>query len=179
MRRRLLSRDVNPLPHPDNLHFDAVQGWLMLGDAASAQEEFAQLSPAVQAVPEVLELEWALHAETKDWGEASEIARRLTGLAPDRASGWIHLAYALRRSPDGGVRRAWAVLRPARERFPKNYLIPYNLACYAVEMGDPDEAWTWLKRAARLGKKGPIVKMALADPDLEPLWPRIRSELGT
>jgi predicted Zn-dependent protease len=168
---------VKRLPHPDNLHFDAVQGWLMLGDAASAREEFAQLSPAVRVVPEVLELEWALHAETSSWRDAFEAAERLVEVAPDRSSGWIHRAYALRRLPGGGLPRAWDALRPAHDRFPKNYLIAYNLACYAAQMGKPDEAWDWLARAVAVGEKDPIIRMALADQDLETLWPRIRNEL--
>ncbi len=176
-RRAYFPRAVKPLPHPDNLHFDAVQGWLMLGDAASACEEFAQLSSSALVVPEVLELEWALRAETKDWSRAGDAARRLTELAPDRASGWLHRAYALRRMPGGSLSQAWEALRSAHDRFPKNYLIAFNLACYAAQMGQADEAWTWLTRSVRLGKKEPIVKMALADTDLEILWPRIRNEL--
>jgi Flp pilus assembly protein TadD len=170
---------VKALAPPDNLHFDAVQGWLMLGDPASAREELAQLSPAARLVPEVLELEWALHAETQSWREALEAAQRLIAVAPDRASGWIHRAYARRRVPGGGLDQAWADLRPAHDRFPRNYLIAFNLACYAAQMGRPDEAWDWLARAVGLGGRDGVVPMALADRDLEPLWPRIRNELKT
>lgn len=167
---------MTTLPHPDNLHFEAVQGWLMLGDVVSARGELAQLSPASRAVPQVLELEWALHAEARAWSDAFAAAQRLVELAPDRSSGWIHRAYALRRVPGGGLPQAWDALRPAHDRFPEDYLIAYNLACYAAQMGKPDEAWDWLARAVALGKKEPIIRMALADRDLEMLWPRLRKE---
>lgn len=167
------------LPHPDNLHFEAVQGWLMLGDAASARAEFEQLSPEARAVPEVLELEWAMHAEAKAWSDAFAAAERLVRAAPERASGWIHRAYARRRMPGGGLAAAWELLRPAHDKFPKNSLIAFNLACYAAQMGRPIEAWEWLAHAVAVGDRNAILQMAVADPDLEPLWPRIREELET
>jgi hypothetical protein len=36
-----------------------------------------------------------------------------------------------------------------------------------------DIARTWLRRAINAGKKDAIKKMALADDDLQPLWPEM------
>ena len=52
-------------------------------------------------------------------------------------------------------------------------MIAYNLSCYACQMQQLDIARHWLQRAVMAGKKEVIKKMALADEDLQPLWPEI------
>jgi hypothetical protein len=59
------------------------------------------------------------------------------------------------------------------EQFPKNPIIPYNLACYACQMQKPDQARILLTRALALGKRDEIKRMALSDSDLQPLWSEI------
>ncbi len=167
---------VNQLPFPDRRHYEAATGWLMLGDAPSALAELNQLSAASRANLEVLQLEWGIHAERLDWAAATATAQHLTEAAPDCAFGWIHRAYALRRMPGGGVSRAWEVLQPALERFPKSQIIAYNLACYAAQMDRLDQAWALFQRALAVTPKlGHLLRMALSDEDLKPLWPRIRA----
>ena len=104
-----------------------------------------------------------------------QVAREILLYAPDRASGWIHQAYALRRVPQGGVRQAWTALLPAFDKFPTESTIPFNLSCYACQLKLLDAARVWLKRAAVLGGKERIKRQALKEPDLEPLWPEIKS----
>lgn len=160
-----------PLPHPDNFHLEAAQGWVMLGDAEAALAELSQLSAASGDEPEVLEIRWLIHARQERWSEALAAAERLVDRAPDRTFGWIHRAYALRRMPGGGLEKAWQVLRPAWDRFPQEYLIAYNLACYAAQMDHTDEAWEWLERAIKAsGDRELIRRMARADKDLEVFW---------
>ena len=72
------------------------------------------------------------------------------------------------------MRQAWDALRPAFDRFPKEPTIPYNLSCYACQMRQLDEARVWLRRALKIGGKEKVKQMALADPDLQPLWDEIR-----
>jgi tetratricopeptide (TPR) repeat protein len=163
-----------PLPHPDNFIFDAAQGWLMLGDTQAALDELARLRPASRAQAGVAEFTWAVHAQRQDWTLAHSVAEDIVRAFPDRSFGWIHRAYALRRMPGGSLPLAWNALRPAADLFPKDHLIPYNLACYAAQLGRLDEAWDWLQRALSIGEKTAILGMALADADLEPLWPRLR-----
>ena len=93
--------------------------------------------------------------------------------APERSSGWIHQAYALRRMPEGSVKQAWKALLPAFDLFPKEPVICYNLSCYACQLQLLDAARVWLKRAAVIGGKDQIKRMAKVDPDLEPLWSEI------
>jgi len=110
------------------------------------------------------------------WESGIEVAEKLLRVAPDRASGWLHRAYALRRVKGGGLQQAWEALRPAYDKFPKAEVIPYNLGCYAAQMGRLDEAWEWLHKAMEAaGDVDAIKSMALADMDLHALWDRIRA----
>ncbi len=168
---------VKPLSHPDNLYVSAAEGWLMLGDARSAREELAKLSPKVREEAGVAELEWTICARAEDWIAAFAVAEQMVQTNPERSFGWVHRAYAARRMPGGGLARAWALLRPAAEKFPKEHLIPYNLACYAAQSERLEEAWDWLQRARDASGNSEEVKaMALVDDDLRPLWGRLSGE---
>ena len=57
-------------------------------------------------------------------------------------------------------------LLPAVKKFPEASLIPYNLACYACQLGDPAEARQWLRKAIARGERDEIKRLALNDPDL-------------
>src|SRR5690349_13537367 len=115
---------------PAQFHsLSAAVGWIELGNVAEARAELAQISPAQQDHPDVLEVRWFLCAEEKRWDEGLEIARLLLKTAPERSSGWLHQAYALRRITNGSVKKAWDALLPAFDKFPKESTISYNLAC--------------------------------------------------
>ena len=166
---------MTPLEPPDNHHLLAVVGWLELGNPTEANEELARLSPKSLDHVEVLEVRWMVCAATASWGPALEVATRLHAQHPERDSGWLHRAYALRRVAGGGLEQAWEALRPAYEKFPKTSPIPFNLACYATQLGRLADAWEWLHRAMEAeGDVDRIKKMAMADKDLEPLWSRNR-----
>ncbi|MEI7936996.1 MAG: tetratricopeptide repeat protein [Verrucomicrobiota bacterium] len=165
---------MQKLEPPDTHYFFAAIGWLELGNLTEAQAELAQVSPAQQEHPDVLEVRWLFSAQQKDWKEGLQIAQALLRRAPKRSSGWLHQAYALRRVPDGGVQKAWEALLPASDKFPKEPTIPFNLSCYACQLQQLDTARDWLKRAVAVGGKEKIKQMALQDSDLEPLWDEIR-----
>ena len=78
--------------------------------------------------------------EEKRWEEGLQVAQTLLRRAPERPSGWLHQAYALRRVPDGGLQKAWEALLPAFDKFPKDLLIRFNLSCYACQMRRLDAA---------------------------------------
>jgi Tfp pilus assembly protein PilF len=117
---------------------------------------------------------WEILAKEKQWEAALDVARKLLSHAPERASAWLHHAYALRRVPDGGLDKAWEALKPAADKHPGEPIIFYNLSCYACQMRQLDEARRWFRRALKVGGKETIKVMALADEDLEPLWEEIR-----
>ena len=165
---------MHKLEPPDTYCFSAAVGWLELGNLAEARAELAQISPAQQEHPDVLEVRWAIAAEELHWDEALEAAQALVRCAPKRSSGWLHQAYALRRVPDGSIQKAWDALLPAFDKFPKEPIIPFNLSCYACQLRQLDLAREWLKRAVAIGGKEKIKQQALADSDLEPLWDEIR-----
>ena len=164
------------LEPPDSHHLLAAHGWLELNNAAEAGEEIARISPENLEHPDVLEARWAVCAAGERWEAGLEVAETLLRVAPERASGWLHRAYALRRVKGGGLERAWEALRPGYDKFPKAEVIPYNLGCYAAQMGRLDEAWEWLHKAMEaVGDVDVIKTMALADKDLEKLWDRLRA----
>lgn len=165
---------MQKLEPPDTHYLLAAIGWLELSNPAEARAELAQISPAQQEHPDVLELRWSISAEQQRWEEGLQVAQALLRRAPKRPSGWLHQAYALRRVPEGGLQKAWEALLPAFDKFPKEPIIPFNLACYACQMRQLDVARDWLQRAVAISGKEKIKPMALRDSDLEPLWDDIR-----
>jgi len=159
---------------PDTHHLSAAIGWMELGNLAEARAELAKVAPEVAKHPTVLEVNWAVQAAGQDWPQALTTAEELVQKAGDRASGWLHRAYALRRVPGGGIEAAWKALLPAVDRFPEEPTIPYNLACYACQLSQLDEARRWLLRAIAVGDKSKIKSMASSDTDLQPLWPEVK-----
>jgi Flp pilus assembly protein TadD len=165
---------VQPLEPPETHYLSAAIGWLELGNPAEAAAELERLSPARQHHPDILEARWLICADLKRWEEGLQTARTLLEVEPQRVTGWLNQAYALRRVPGGSVKDAWKALLPAYEKFPAEPTVAYNLACYACQMQQMDTARTWLERAFAIGGKERMQPMALADPDLEPLWEEIR-----
>jgi hypothetical protein len=153
-------------------------GWLLLDNPCEALLELNRIQTPHQKHPDVLELHWTIRARQADWISCLKTGQTLVDVAPERVSGWIHRAYALRRVEGGGLQRAFEALLPAADRFPDETIIPYNIACYACQNRDLPAARDWLTRAleiaARLGEKPRWIELALQDPDLQPLWPEIR-----
>jgi len=172
----MLNGAMLKLEPPDNFALSAALGWLELGNAREALAELDHISPANQPHPAVLEMRFTVLAELKQWDEALAAASELVRILPNKAGGWLHQAYALRRASGGGLPQAWEALLPAAEKFPKQFLIAFNLACYACQLQRLDEARDWLKRAAKIKSETETLAMALADSDLEPLWPELRAK---
>lgn len=165
---------MQPLEPPDSHHLSAALGWLDLGNSAEAELELAKIRPEYSKHPDVLETHWMICAAEQDWPAALRVARTILETMPERSFGWLHQAYALRRVPEGGLQAAWDALMPAADQFPKEPTIPYNLSCYACQIGHLDEARKWLRRALRTGNRAAIKTMALSDADLQPLWEEIK-----
>ena len=134
---------------PDAHYLSAAIGWLELGNPAEARLELDQISTPSQCHLDVLEARWTICIRDQNWKDGLRTARALLEAAPETSSGWVYQAYALRRATPGGLRRAWNALLPAYERFPKEAVIPFNLACYACQLRKLKTARTWLKRAIR------------------------------
>lgn len=183
------------LEPPDSHVFSAACGWLELGNLREAELELKKLAKSARKHPDVLEFLWAIHSRKDEWDDAARVAEELKRQAPDRASGWLHHSYALRRSSGGGLAASRDALRPAYELFPDEPVVPYNLACYACQLDCLDEAREWFSKAlkaeeqqtartvglllesvkpdSRVTSMSGIKKMALRDEDLKPLWSEI------
>lgn len=165
---------MSPIEPPDSFALAACEGWLELGNPDEAAAEWARLSLPARRHPAALELHWHLLAHRQQWDEAVEVGDQLIACSPEDVDGWLHRAYAIRRSRTGGLQAAYDALHPASALFPENETVAYNLACYTNMLGRPDDGWEWLLRAVQLSKSpGRIKAMALLDPDLESLRPRI------
>jgi predicted Zn-dependent protease len=167
---------MKPLLAPDAHHFNAAVGWLELGNRAEARAELALVSAENLHHPLVLDLRWSLDAEEKKWDAALVTAQAIIATLPNEAAGWLHCAYALRRAKSGGLEKALAFLEPAANTFPDEPVIAFNLACYACQLNQLDEARRWLKRASDIGGAKEMRAMALADEDLKPLWPELKNQ---
>lgn len=165
----MLMKELEP---PDTHFLLAATGWLELGNPTEARRELDQISPEQKNHPDVLEALYDVLVAAKSWPECVEVGRALIISVPQRDSGWIHLAYALHEMKQ--TVEANAVLEGVVDRFKRNWLMRYNLACYQCQLGNKSGAWHWLEEAVRIKGPGPIQEMALSDHDLRPLWGKIR-----
>jgi len=164
---------VTPLPPPHQHRLNAAEGWLALGLPQEARTELDALPDSLRREPPVLDAEFAIHAHHQDWQAAFETTERHVAWHPDDSGAWIHRSYAARRRAAGGLPEAFRLLLPAAARFPKEGVIPYNLACYCAQQDQLEDAWQWLVQAAQVAGAERIRSMAAHDPDLAALRPRL------
>jgi len=152
----------------DQHHLRSAEGWLELGDWQSANDELENITPALRAHPDVLKVRSGVYSAAKHWELALVVSERLVELLPDELEGWIHRSFALHELKR--TAEAKGKLLPAVEKFPKEHLIFYNLACYACQLGELKESLKLIEKAIDLAGKKDIRLMAVEDPDLQPLW---------
>lgn len=158
---------------PPDLHsLSAARGWLELGNIAEAWGELNEILPRWHEHPEVLGLMWELHAADRVWAKALAVSRQMVMRYPKDVSGWIHQSYTLHELRQ--TEEARDLLVSVAEQFPEISVIPYNLACYECQLGNLEQARRWLGRAEEMKGKSNFKKMALTDPDLQPLWDYIK-----
>ena len=56
-------------------------------------------------------------------------------------------------------------LLPAADKFPDNWTIPYNLACYCSRIGRFEGAKHWFRKALLIGEET-VQRAGMSDPDL-------------
>jgi tetratricopeptide (TPR) repeat protein len=162
--------DMKPLSPPDSHHLSAATGWLELGNWQEANEELEEITPELRSHPHALVVRYEICAKAGNWELAADVARAITIRAPELAFGWVRWSFALHELKR--TKEAYERLRPLIDRFPREWMMRYNLACYACQLGNLKEAWGWLEKAFELG--GSKVKLlALGDKDLEPFWTKI------
>ena len=147
----------------------AASGFAELSLFQEAVQELEGLPETSRELPIVLAVWLEVYQRWQKWSEAESVAMHLLEIEPDEPSWPIARAYAIRRGR--GLVLAHEVLLQAGEKFPNCGTIQFNLACYAAQLGQLDEARRRLSRAIQLDKG--FSKMAKDDPDLE----SIRNEI--
>jgi tetratricopeptide (TPR) repeat protein len=161
---------MKPLEPPDSLHVQAAQGWCELYAFAEAEVELDKIDASLRAHPQVLEVCWKILANLEKWAGALDIASAIVKMVPEWSSGWIYRASSLTELDR--QQEAYETLSAAAALFPRDEIIPYDLACVCCALKRVDEARTWLGKAIETG--GSAIKLkALDDPDLEPLWKEV------
>jgi predicted Zn-dependent protease len=165
------SSRVVQLQPPDSHHLAAVKGWLELHAFKDAARELESIRPEFRDHPDVLEVRWALAANAGNWQEAHAISVSLKRRLPEKPEGWIYEGSALtelNRHAD-----AHAVLFQGHQRFPRDEILAYDLACVCCTLGREDEAVEWIRKAIALAGDE-LRQRALQDPDLERVHGRLR-----
>ena len=168
---------VNPnpkhLPHPDNRHLEAAEGWLGLGNWREANEEIDHVNQTFRVHPQVLEVRYKIFCAAKQWDMAAEVGKAARDAFPNEPWGHFYTAFALHELKR--TQEVYDTLRPVIDKFPDEQIMRYNLACYACQLDKLDEAMDWFEQSLRMPGKNDIRRLALEDKDLEPLWNRIRT----
>jgi tetratricopeptide (TPR) repeat protein len=165
----ILQSNCAMISPPDSFHLSAAIGWFELGNHLEANEELEKIVPTLRASIEVLSVRLEIYKHAKKWAEVYTIAETLMQQQPQVEGHWLNMAYAARRKKGGSIEEARAILQKAFGRFPKAWLISFNLSCYESQLGNLESAKEWLDKAFEIGERKQIQQMVLEDPDLEPL----------
>jgi predicted Zn-dependent protease len=158
---------MKPFDPAENHQLRAAEGWFELGLLDDALAELRGLSGSNPAAAEASRLRWRIHAARGDWRSALDAAGDTVALEPDDPNGWVHRSFCLHELKR--TAEAWDLLESVAPRFPDDPVIPYNLACYACQLGRETTAKLWLERAALVWNAGDFKGHALKDPDLQPI----------
>ena len=123
---------MKSLQHPDDLHLQAAQGWIELGNNLEADKELDEITPQLRTHPDVLEVRWHIYANARKWDACLDIAGAIANLAPKKSFCWIHRSFALHELKR--TQEAFDQLLPVVKKFRKVWTIPYNLACYCCQL---------------------------------------------
>ena len=147
-------------------HLEAALGYLHLGMPQDAHEELDAIPHERKAEPLVLRARAYIYCEMKEWESLRDVAAFLVSILPEDSQHWIWLGYAARRCDS--INEAERILLDAIAHHPGEAILHFNLACYAAQTVRVPLARQRLAEAIRLDPT--ITKMAVDDPDLQPLW---------
>ncbi|MDB6124116.1 MAG: hypothetical protein JWQ71_3109 [Pedosphaera sp.] len=157
-----------PLDFPEIFYLLAAEGWVELGNPAEANAELEKIPRKFRSHPDVLNIKWAIHAKEENWNRCLKIATTLVKTARRRSRSWLQYSIALYRLHR--TEKAYDNLVQVVNKFPDDWIMRYELACFCAQLGKLEEAWNWLDQACQVGVAKAVKRMAVTDPDLEPLW---------
>jgi predicted Zn-dependent protease len=149
----------------DQRRLEAALGFFDLDMCDEALQELREIAPDRQESREVLSISLAVHQRQKRWKEARELARDLASLFPEEPCWFIAWAFAARRAES--IVAARVILLYALKQHPEDATIYFNLGCYAAQLGELEEAKSFVREAVE--RDSSLKRMAEEDPDLEPL----------
>jgi len=155
-----------PLEAPDHQHWRAAVGYVELGMFQEANDQLENIDPFNRAAPEVLAVRIAVYQGLKKWELMREVAKRLAEFQPNDIQWTVSLAYATRRADS--IQGAKQILLNVESKFPKEAIIKYNLACYCCQLGEIENAKSYLQKTFEIDSAWRL--QALDDEDLKPLW---------
>lgn len=163
---------METLKHPDDFVLREAIGWCELGNWLEACATLDQITPENREHISVLHIRFAAYERLREWALALPVAETLIKLEPQNGAVWINRSNSLHFLKR--YQEAFDLLMPALDTFPENAEMRYNMACFCCRMERLEEARQWLKKAFALTKNDKLKQMALADPDLEPLWKELQ-----
>ncbi len=144
----------------------AAQGYCELSMFEDGLKELDRLPEEEREQPAAIEMRLIILMQGKRWKEALGAGRKLTQVAPDKNTGFIHAAFCLHEM--GDTKAARELLLGGPESLHHEPVYHYNLACYECVLGNLEEARQHFERSVQLDKK--FKEYAKTDPDLAPLW---------
>ena len=149
----------------------AAQGYLELGMFDDALGELDQLPEEERSGELATCFRLDIYNAAKRWSEGAQVAREGIEMHPDCSHLYIMGAYAIRRAEDD-LQAAFDFLKSGHLCMDQSKteapMFWFNLGCYHSLLGDMDEALKCVGTAVDFDVS--YKKLALSDPDLEPLW---------
>lgn len=143
----------------------AAQGYYDLQMPGEAIAELDTLSPTAQLRADVLEMRVLILMKAQRWCEAMDASEKLCTVAPDSATGFIHLAFCMHEL--GRTQEAKEVLMQGPSALDREPTFHYNMACYECALGNLETARAYLDASLSMDEK--LTDYAKEDPDLKPL----------
>jgi len=154
--------------HSSETHraLEAADGYLYLGMAAEALQEFGGIPTEARLDASVMLAEIRVMLHLKHWKQAEKLSARGTQLHPDEDEFTVQRIFSLHHLEK--AEEACRILHAAPEWIRRTGILHYNLACYEARLGDLKTARECIDVAIELNSA--IKKKARTDPDLAALW---------
>jgi tetratricopeptide (TPR) repeat protein len=144
-------------------------GYFELGMLDDAVEELSSLGGRERL--SVLSVWSAALRMAGRWPEMLSLTRKMVELYPAEAECWASLADATRNSVS--LEAGLELLETARQYFPDDGHIHFQIGCYCCQLGRLDEARTAVRKAVSSNRVW--AKIAVQDHDLAQLWPDFKT----